>query len=247
MKNLGGEKVRRNSFTMIEILISMGLAMSVLTLLMGFYAYVMYIGKKGDQLERKTIETFYLQSRLSGLIPEAIPYFKSTKSRKKEGEIKTEYNFFSSFLNGSSSLTFLFYNEASIDPQFSGNTLGKIYVNENKQLVFSMLPSPLKWGNNQNVPAKTEILASGVERMEISFFTPLEANRVELWKDMRVSSPRENENNNSLDFPPGQWVSEWKNSYKKLPPLVKLELIKKNETVTFIYRLPWSEYMIVYE
>lgn len=236
---------RKHSFTMIEVLVAMGLAMAVLAALMGFYSYVSYIGKQGQALEKKTFETLYLQNRLSELLPEAVPFYKSTKSKKEEREIKTNYNFFTSYVNGSPSLTFLFNNSVSNNSIFSGKSLGRIYVNEKKQLSFALLPSPLRWNVSEEPPVKIEILAEGVDRIAWSFFTPLEADRKLMWQDMKVKNV--DKDNLTQDFPPGQWVTEWKNEYRKLPVLVKLEIVKGKETTKFVFPLPMSESMIVYE
>lgn len=238
---------KRCYFTMIEILVAMGLAMGVLIALMGFYSYVAYIGKMGKDLEKKTFDTLYLQTRLSDLIPQSIPYYKSTKSRKKDQELETDYNFFTSNGNGSPSLTFLFENKTSNNSMFSGKSLGRVYVNEKKQLSFALFPSPMRWNTAGEVPVKIEILAEDVDSIKWSFFTPLEANRDEMWQDMKIPKNGKEGETKAPEYPPGQWVTEWKNDYLKLPPLVRLEIVKGKETTKFIFPLPMSEYMIIYE
>lgn len=238
--------IRKHYFSLIEVVVSMGLAMGVLVALLGFYSYVTYLGKLGNDQEKRAFDQLYIQSRLSGILPKAIPYYQSEKN--ESSEIKSEYNFFTTSTNGMPSLTFLYSGEVSNNPLFSGNNLGKIYLNNNKQLTFAMLPSPMRWNVASEVPAKAEILAEGVDKIEFSFFTPLEADRKEMWNDLKLNTKEEpDKQSSSLGFPPGEWVSEWRNDYLKLPPLVRLEVFVKNEKSTFIFPLMKSEYMIVYE
>lgn len=232
-------------FTLIEVLVSMGLAMGLLIALMGFYSYVAYLGKLGKEREQQTFETLYLQSRLSELLPQAVPLYTLAKNKKKDA--KSDFNFFTTTLNGSPSLTFLFSGGASNHPLFSGNCLGRLYVNENKQLCFALFPSPSRWNFSGEVPTRIEILSEGVERIEFAFFVPPEANREEMWSNLKVPGVKKEGEVAHLPLSGGQWVFEWRNDYKKLPSLVRLEIVKNKEKIKLVYPVIKSEYMIVYE
>lgn len=249
--------IRKYYFSLMEVLISMGLAMGVLVTLMGFYSYVTYIGKLGRDLEKKTFDTLYLQFRLAALLPRTVPFYQTVSERnaelrkagtKKENLKKeSEYNFFTSPTNGSSSLTFLFSGEGSNDVQFAGKCLGRIFLNTHKQLCFAMFSAPSQWNLSGELSVNFEVLAEDVDNINFSFFVPLEANREEMWKKLKVPMKKDENPNAITELSPGHWVSEWRNDYAKLPPLVRLEIEKGKETNTFIIPLVESEYMIVYE
>lgn len=237
-------KMKKRIFSLIEVVVSMGLAMGVLIALMGFYAYVSYLGNQGKKQEKLAFQNLYIQSRLSELLPQTVPSYdaKSDKNR----EIKSEYNFFTSHINGSASLTFLFSGGASLDPRFSGSNLGKLYVNTERQLCLATFPSPLLWHQMTEVPVKMEVLLENVDRINFAFFVPLEADRKKMWDDLEV--PKKKDQSEPLStMPQGQWVEEWRNDYYRLPPLVRVEIIQGNEKMKFIFPLSKSEYMIVYE
>ncbi len=238
---------RRLRFSMIELVVAMGLAMAALAALMGFYAYVSYMGNKGKETEKRAFEMLYLQNRLSELLPQSIPYYKSRKIKNKSAELKTNYNFFTSHYGNSPSLTFLFNNEGSNNSAFSGVALGKIYVNAKKQLVFAMFPSPLRWELSGVPPVKTEVLAEGVDKITWSFFTGMDINRELIWKDIGVQVKEDKNQSLIEELPKGQWIPDWKNDYRKLPALVKLEIYKGQHRNRFIFPLAMSEIMITYE
>ena len=249
--------IRKSYFSLIEVLVSTGLAIGILAVLMGFYSYVVHIGKLGENLEKRTFNTLYLQFRLTELLPRTIPFYELIKDRNKllvksgtkREDLKKEsdYNFFTSSINEMPSLTFLFSAESSTDPDFGGNSLGRFFVDTKKQLCFALLPAPSRWTLSGEPPVKLEILATDVEAIRFSFFVPLEADREEMWKDLKVPAEKEDSPHPILELPQGQWVSEWRNDYAKLPPLVRLELDRNKKTETFIIPLVKSEYMIVYE
>jgi hypothetical protein len=238
---------RKLYFSMIEVLVAMGLAMSAFAALMGFYAYVSYMGKRGKEIEKQSFETLYLQNRLAELLPQAIPYYKSTKKKKESAELKTNYNFFTSQYGNSPGLTFLFNNGGSNNSTFSGVALGKIYLNTKKQLVFALFPSPLRWEPSGVPPMKTEVLAEGVDRIAWSFFSGMDVNRDLMWKDIGVQVNDDKNRMLTEQMPMGQWIPEWKNEYRKLPALVKLEVYKGQQRTQFVFPLSMSEIMIAYE
>lgn len=249
--------IRKHYFTLMEVMISVGLTMGVLAALMGFYSYVTHIDKKGKDLEKKTFDALYLQFRLTDLLPRTVPFYEIVSDRnvemqrgggKKEDQKKeSEYNFFTSSYNGFPSLTFLFSGEASGDTLFSGKTLGRIFLNTKRQLCFAIFPAPSQWTLSGDIPVKMEVLAENVDSIRFSFFSPVEANREELWKDLKVPMKKEETSNPIAELSSGQWVTEWRNDYAKLPPLVRLEVEKGKETLKFVIPLVKSEYMIVYE
>ncbi len=241
----GRFRMQRRAFTLIEVIVSMGLAMGVLVTLMGFYAYVSYLGKLGKNQEKMVFQTLYIQSRLSEVLPQAVPSYEAGKDEKKE--IKSEYNFFSTHINGMPSLTFLFSGGASTDPLFSGNCLGRLYVNTHRQFCFATFPSPLQWHQASEIPLKMEILLEGVDSVNFAFFVPLEVKRDLMWESLSIARAGKTKADPIAGLPQGQWVAEWQNDYRKIPPLVRLEVVKGKDTIKFVYPLPKSEYMVVYE
>lgn len=249
--------VRKRCFSLLEILVSMGLAMGVLAALMGFYGYVTYIGKMGKDLEKKTFDTLFLQFRLTELLPRTVPFYEVVSDRNKairKGGVKKndlkqtyEFNFFTSQMNGMPSLTFLFFGESSAVPEFSGKRLGRLFVDENRRFCFAMLPSPAGWSSGEELPVKIEVLAENVENLTFAFFVPLEVDREEMWKDLKIPKKKDDQPNPLAELPPGQWVPEWRNEYLKLPPLVRIEIEHGKGKEMFTIPLVKSEFIPVYE
>lgn len=245
MKNppLNGSK--RRYFLLLEVLIALGLTMILLSTLMGFYLEISRINSALEKEQDASFRKLYLSSRLAAILPKAI----SASDKDKD------FFFYSGMANdrfsksGSQTLTFGFDNGIKLDPAFSYHVLGRIYVTEAKQLCLAVWPSPARWNDLTIPPIKQEVLFVGVENLSFEFYVPPYRDRKAILSNNKFKGTYKQNEFLKLD-PMGEWKTEWQQEYDELPVLVKIILEMsgpKAEPLTFIYPLPQSRLIIVYE
>jgi hypothetical protein len=232
---------------LVELLIAMALTMGILTLLLSVYDQ---IDRANIAIEKEQVRSFdrlYLSTRLSSILPKAIPYSPSEKAN--------DYLFFTSSIGanaiGTSSLLFSFDNGVKLDPLFSNHVIGCLYVNNHKQLCLATWPSQVHWDNLFAPPQmKNEILYNNVERLTFEFYIPPVKNREAILGKIKNNAPQISEPlKQDLD---GGWKNEWQQEYKALPAMVRLRLMiatPQGESVPLmlVYPLPMSPLIIVYD
>lgn len=240
----------RRHFILLEVLIAMALTMILISILLIFY---MQVNKFNSELEKKQDYSFkklYLSTRLASILPRAIAHNDTDK----------DFFFFTTAANdsstksGTSALMFAFNNGVKLDPAFANHVLGRLYLDSEGKFCLAIWPSPARWTDVATPPIKKEILFEQVENLTFEFYLPPSKNRNTIWqKHTPVITIR------SMDLtklsPTGEWKQEWQQEYEALPYLVRITLTigprgtpsGKQEKFTFIYPLPSSPFMIMYE
>ncbi|MBS0654345.1 MAG: hypothetical protein JSR46_01080 [Verrucomicrobia bacterium] len=127
---------------------------------------------------------------------------------------------------GSPSLIFTFDNGIDVDPQFSGDRLGKLYV-ASDALRFAYWP---RGKNLDTIPVnmREEILLKEVTSLQIELFARAQP-QVE-------SKKNEKEEQKVIE---GRWLTKWPMEYKRYPSLVKLTCRRTSgKDILFWFFLP---------
>lgn len=240
-------KYRKRFFTLLEVLISLGLTVVVLTTLTYFYRQVSDLNAKAEVLEKEGFKMRYVESRFSKIFPLATP------PGKKNGD----FFFFTVsdpgtiFAQSSPvSLIFTFDNGVDLAKDFSNIVLARIFLDEKKRLSMAMWPSPQKWKLGATIPMRLEVLLEDVDQLKLSFFVApdrkwqLDDNAKTNSNKSQVPAPVVVTTNPS---PEGSWIADWSHDYKQLPAMIKLEILRKGKTDYYVFPLSNSNRQPVYK
>jgi type II secretory pathway pseudopilin PulG len=239
--------VKKRSMTLIELVISMGLIILLLTTLTYFYGQVGKLSIQAEAAQKGNFELRYLEGRLQKTLPNALGETDVSES---------PFTFFTSndlgglLAENTPSLVFIFQNGVSLNPQLANHVLARLYLDKQKRLCLAKWPSPDRWDQTKSLKAHQEILMENVESLSFSFYVVPERNRTIIEKTAKKSARPE-----ALVEPEnkGEWIHEWKKEYAHLPAMMKV-LIKylipgkdEAEELVFAFVLPNSQKLVVYE
>jgi len=191
----------------------MSLSVIILTTLTYFYRDVDTMNREMDRHQKESFQKLFVENRLASILPKAL----SEKNKVKKDFYFFTNSAFGEFLkSGNPHLIFSFDNGNMLDKDFSNHVIGMLYLDTLNRLCIAVWPVPKRWPQIGLPPLKKEILLENVEQLKFSFYIPPEKDR----KNWGINST-------SLDIQ-GPWVSEWRNDYKQLPSMIKIELLKKN-------------------
>lgn len=174
------KKVAR-CFTLLEVLIGMGLAMILLSTLTYFYQQVEWMNTEAERTQKENFQLRYAENRLSRIFP-------NTHSERTE---KKHFYFFTSNAEGmlkTPSLVFMFNNKVKLCSSFSSDVLGRLYLDEQKkQLCLALWPSPRRW--ESGVPPMTkEVLLDNVETLSFEFYVAPKRDRSKVETKKKIVS-----------------------------------------------------------
>jgi type II secretory pathway pseudopilin PulG len=218
---------KRPNMTLLEVLIAMTLLSFLLLFIFSFFRDLSKIDQWAHVQQFNTFQMRYGEYRLGYIFSKLInegdrakkgTIFRCDSSQKTEG--------FSKF----PSLIFKYNNGPRLDPDFSGDLLGRLYLNEDKQLCLASWPL---FSQQPQASMRKEILMENIESLKFEFFkTPLQSQA----EPSAISG----------------WQDEWSDQ-SKFPGLIKVHvsiLEKKDPTqrlqsekelikqVTFVFPLP---------
>lgn len=217
-------KVQRRPFTLLEVLIAMGLAAVLLTALLGAYQYVNMTSYAQQKAQKEAFQKRLLQERLSTILTSAL----SPTQVKKE-----DFAFFT-LDNG---LAFVYDRGVDVDPFFANDVLARLYVHDDK-LMLAMWPLKSRWKEGGSPPMKQEVLMEGVSHIEFRFWMPPDVTKGPI--DTTDAASRKEEH-----WVTG-WNDVWQASYKALPVFIRVAIIKEHEEVVFLLPLPNADAKILY-
>lgn len=247
------KNVQWRNFLLFEVLIAMSLVMVLLSALMGFYLEINRVNSVMEKEQEISFKKLLLSTRLAAILPQALGSPKAASS-KKAAESTGEFFFYSSLANdsftkgGTQTLTVAFDNGITLDPAFSNDVLGRLYVNTKNQFCLAMWPLPDRWEELSLPPIKHEILFENVESLRFEFYLPPVKNRKLILSANTFRGPPKEDALLVLGAT-GEWRDAWLQEYNELPSLVRVILTVKDVPVPliFVYPLPQSRYIIVYE
>ena len=198
---------RKVHMTLLETLIAMSLLSVLLVFVFGFFRELSEITRLNEQAQKQSFQMRYLESRLE-FIFERVVNEKET-SRKLFFYTQPAHR----GLSLTPSLILTFYNEVRLDPYFSGDVLGRLYVDEEKRLCLATWPlhvlDPFKH-------LQEEVLLENVIDVRYSFYAAPERikDRNEIVShaiDPEKKTPGKN-----------QWHPEWLITYNQMPSIVEI-------------------------
>lgn len=217
---------KKRCMTLLEMMIAMVLSLALFTALLGFYRLSQTIEQKTKEWEERLFYERQAENRLSDLFT-TIPSSRNQKGNEK----KDPFAFYSEA--NPSSLVFTYRSGGDLDPRFAHFVLGRLYVDEKKNLCLSSWP--IRDPENSEEPVQhREVLLPEVESMHFSFYVPpqkkkhaVEGRHVAGAHQITDPSPKD------------EWHPEWKREYRRTPALLRLELArtKGGATLTYIYPL----------
>lgn len=176
----------------------------LLSLLFSFLMQTVRVEKKMETARASVLERQNLQMRLQDI-------FISLSPQKNCGLYTQQFP-----KEEALSLVVTFDNGIDPNPYFSGPVLGRVYLDNKKNLCLAYWPiDPVK-----NRPWRKEILASEVLDYSFQF----------------LGAPSEKEASHS----PAIWHSDWSPSQKTIPSTIRLILKQKTGSLQFAFRLPNS-------
>lgn len=241
-------KISKRPISFIEVLIALTLTIGILMTLTFFYRQVTEIGSETDRVRAANFKKRYIETRLAKILPKAVS--KTDRSG--------DFIFFSTGDEGitklgSQSLIFTFNNLVSLDKNFSGHVLGRIYLDSKGNLFIAYWPSPKRLENWERVPMKKELLLEGVENLTFEFYIAPERKKTEDTKPKSNEKEQDDKKNKKKDVEPepkGDWHRQpWLQEYNQLPVMVKMIVKMQNEQtpLIFIYPLAKSKSHVIYE
>jgi hypothetical protein len=219
------KKIRRRHATLMELLISLGLTATLITILLGSYWQAQRLDLKTRSarswLDARQLVQIQLQRWVSN----------ATMGPKQEaGEEKKVPPYF--FYSDGSSLTWTAHSLPTRDPRFSGDLLLRLYVNPEQQLCLRIWPLPTE--KNLKEPVSQQIvLAKNVASIALRFYLPPpQAHQPPADTTQSVQSG---------------WSSQWPIDLKKLPAMVQLQINQTDgSTLPLAFQLPEGSPLIVF-
>jgi len=200
-------------------MIALGLTAILLALLFRFFAGSVKLDQNISAARAALYQRQHFQTRLSSLVNSIAP--RSSISPSPGSPLYT--------LNEkTTSLVAIFDNGIDPDPLFSGPILGKVYVDDQANLILALWPLE-KPGKNLY---RKEILLCGVENMRFQFLAK---------KNLQQTDPKAISINSSLE-----WRSDWPKNRWDIPSIIRVILTHENHEISFAFMLPLIEPIVTY-
>jgi len=236
--------LQRRPMTLLELVISMVLTISLLTILGHFYLHVNRMGQEMDRVQQESFEKRYVENRLAAILPKAVCPANDNES----------FHFFSSndlgdlFKMGTTSLVFTFDNKVQLSKEMAHYVIGRLYVDKEGCLTLATWPAEKRWKEDDLPPVHREVLLENVATLAFSFFVPPKRGKTymeeqtkkkEYWEKLPDTLRTE------------EWPTEWRAEYRQLPAIVKISLDRavgeKEEQWEFAFPLPHTLQPITYD
>lgn len=201
--------MKKRPFTLLEVLIALGLTMMVLTFLLLAYAQAERVSSGWRQQEQKEFSKLFLQHRLGEV-------FRNLE------EVNQEKTFFFTLdeapgvtLPQMPVLVFSYDNGFLRDPYLSRSVLGALFVDSKGVLTLITWPERELWGDLTLPPFHREVLMEDLVLFQLEFFQTKGEKEAAWIKEA------------------------WTKEIKSFPAAIKLTAMKKNEPpLTFYFPVP---------
>lgn len=174
-------------FTLLELLIGMGLAVLLLSTLSYFYLQVEMLNTEAERTQKESFELRHVENRLAKILPYTL----------SERELKKHFFFYTSQAEGllrTPSLLFTFYNGVKLSSPFANDVLGRLYLDEEKkQLCLAIWPAPKRWENGIMPPMAKEILLDNVESLSFQFYVAPKKDRSKILEQKKTAQEKQRE------------------------------------------------------
>lgn len=211
-----GKKRTKRGLSLLEVTIALLLTSILISVLLKLYFQIPKVEHRIDTIKQKTYPIHYSQVKLTKIFDSLIPYQNLSLLTKKYPPLSTYTP-----LENEESLLVIFDNGIDIDPNFSGEVIGRIYVNpKSNSLELIIWPANEK---NHTKNFRKEILLKNITSYNFSFFdpTPDTEDKIPLWSST--------------------W--EEKNYF---PPMIKFEFLLGDKEEIFYFFPSTSSAIITY-
>ena len=200
---------KKRPFLLLEILVALSLMAMLLSLLFSFLVQSLRVESKMEKAREQILERQNLQVRIQDILTSLRITGKGSPLYTQKFPKEENY-----------SLIALFDNGIDPEPPFSGAVIGRIYIDENQDLVLSYWPSD---SDEKERHWRKEILFANVSDIQLFFL-----------------SPDERESFIHTERPKVLWDRYWSKERITPPSMVRLMIKQSDETYEFGFRLPNS-------
>ncbi len=229
-------KKKKRFVTLLETLIALSLLTVLLTIIFGFFQQMTTISNLTEIKQGEAFKLRYLEARLA--------FFFERIINEKEKTKREFYFYIDPTTNGQShfpSLVFTFDNEIRLDPLFSSDVIGRLYVDHEHNLCLASWPI---LAANPSHHMQKEVLMENVEALSFQLYSPpehLDSRTFIATPEIDPKKPLYNH----------WYINEWPMVFQKMPAIIKIYLtvkVKKgeNEEWEFAFVLPTSQSNIYY-
>jgi type II secretory pathway component PulJ len=225
---------RLRFFTLLEVIIAATLTALLLSSISYFFRQVAWLDQQAEQEKKEGFQIRYAEARLM----QVIPYIKREYfSGKKHFYFFTEAD--GLFAPDSQSLIFVYHSGVNDKPELSELSLGRIYLDKENRFCLTSWSSPETWHENTPTTVLHEILLENVESLSFKFYSVPEKDRAKINANFHETAP-------IIEPEKGEWLSEWKQDYRQIPPMIKIFVKRykksnKEELQEFVYAFPCPE------
>lgn len=226
-------KIQKRYVTLLETLIALSLLTVLLLIIFTFFKEMSTITNLTEVKQKESFKLRYVESRLAF-------FFERIVNENQSGR---DFYFFagptpygqSSF----ASLVFTYDNKIRLDPTFSGDVLGRLYVDNQKNLCMAT------WPLHADDPSKhmqKEVLLENVTDLKFHLYAAPE----KLISRNFISAPVIDPNIPTRNH---WYTDEWKMAFQEMPVIIEIDIaigdnpVKKWE---FAFVLPSSKFPIYY-
>lgn len=192
--------MRKKNVLLFEILVALSLMGTLVSILFSFMVQSLRVEKKMELSRKWILARQNLQIRIQDILTTLTPAASPALYTHKFPELEQE------------SMIAIFDNGIDPDPLFSGTVIGRIYLDENKNLCFAYWPYPT---TEHSKAWRKEILAQNITDFSLSF----------------LKSSNEVHKSHTL------WEHSWPKKNNQLPAIVRLILKQNDATLQFAFRL----------
>lgn len=240
--------LKRRLFTLLELLVALGLMLIILMSLGFFYYELEMINAEGDKLQKQSFRQRYLENRLANVLPHA----NAIDGYVQPGTKKTDSLFFTSkeagpgIKPGSPNLIFTFDNGINYEKLLSNLVIGRLYLDEAGNLTLAVWPLPSRWPKVGLPQVKQEVLMEQVESIQFAFYVPPDPAT----EDQIRSKPIQGKAQYMEPEPKGSWITDWRTEYHRLPAMIRLIVTYREgdseKTATYAFPFPNYKELIIY-
>lgn len=144
---------KKLKFTLLEVLIALGLTLLLLSTLLSLYVNIEKTASWWQREEKTQFTLRVFTHRMTNIFMRLL-------------EIDQKKSF---FFTSDSGLIFSYDNGASLDRTFSGPVLGQLFIDSKGDLYLITWPEKELWGDSGTPPFHREVLMKNLASMQLSF------------------------------------------------------------------------------
>lgn len=205
---------KRRFVLLLEMVIAMSLAITMLSMLSFFYYEVSLSNQMMDRMQNEQFQKRYFENRLASIFPKAI----APNDASKDFHFFTTQDSGGFSKPGTSNLIFSFDNGVQQDKEMSYHVIGRLFVDSEDNLVLVKWPAKKRWPEQGMPAAHKELLLEDVDSLEFGFYVPVD-RRKQKTEEKASKVPTEIR---------GTFSKTWSKEYHELPAIIRLQVGKKN-------------------